>query len=88
MLTMHTARPDIRKHLLWEYDWDSLDFAQMATVVIERVIERGWPAEWQEIVNFYGKDAILRTAESSTRLDLRHKQFTHLYLQSGFLHVA
>lgn len=85
---MHSAGPDIRRHLLWEYDWDNLDFSSLATVVIERVIERGVPAEWQAIVDFYGIDKILSTAEKSTRLDSRHKQFTQIYLQSGFIHVV
>ena len=78
--------PAIRPHLLWEYAWDTIDFSQMATVVIERVIERGNLSEWQEIVNFYGCKKILDVAEKSTRLDLKHKNFTRIYLQSGFIH--
>lgn len=82
------AIPCIRRHLLWEYDWETIDFSLLAAVVIERVIERGNPAEWQEIVNFYGRDKILNVAEKSTRLDLKHKNFTRIYLQSSFIHVA
>ncbi len=76
----------IRPHLLWEYVWDDLDFSRMATVVIERVIERGNAHEWQEIVNFYGVDKILAIAQKSTRLDKKHKNFTPIYLQSGFIY--
>ena len=85
---MYTGSPNpiLRKHLLWEYDWGNLDFSRLATVVIERVIERGNPFEWQEIVNFYGVEKILSVAEKSTRLDLKHKNFTLIYLQSGFIH--
>lgn len=78
--------PDIRRHLLWEYQWESIDFFRLATVVIERVIERGNPQDWQEIVNFYGVDKILEVAEKSNRLNTKHKNFTHIYLQSGFIH--
>jgi hypothetical protein len=78
--------PEIRKHLLWEYEWESVDFSQLATVVIERVVERGNPHEWQEIVNFYGVDKILNVAEKSKRLNAKHKYFTRIYLQSGFIH--
>ncbi len=81
-----TANPAIRKHLLWEYEWESIDFSRLATVVIERIIERGNPFEWQEIVNFYGVEKIAEIAEKSTRLDLKHKNFTRIYLQSGFIH--
>jgi len=78
--------PVIRKHLLWEYEWESFDFSRLATVVIERVIERGNPFEWQEIVNFYGVEKISGIAERSTRLDQKHKNFTQVYLQSDFIH--
>lgn len=84
---MNQAGPNIRKHLLWEYDWENLDFSNLATVVIERVIERGLPSEWQEIVDYYGTEKILSTSEKSTRLDLKHKHFTRIYLQSGFIHA-
>lgn len=81
-----SPKPVIRKHLLWEYDWDNVDFSRLATIVIERVIERGNPFEWQEIVNFYGVEKIWSIAEKSTRLDRKHKNFTRIYLQSGFIH--
>jgi hypothetical protein len=85
-LSVVSTNPIIRKHLLWEYTWENVDFTHLATVVIERVIERGNPFEWQEIVNFYGVEKILNIAEKSTRLDLKHKNFTRIYLQSGFIH--
>jgi hypothetical protein len=85
-LTAKQQVPSIRRHLLWEYNWDDIDFSRLATVVIERVIERGNADEWQEIVNFYGIDKILAVANKSTRLDKKHKKFTPLYLQSGFIH--
>ncbi len=81
-----SPNPIIRKHLLWEYDWENIDFSRLTTVVIERVIERGNPFEWQEIVNFYGVEKISSIAEKSTRLDPKHKNFTRIYLQSGFIH--
>lgn len=85
-MSVGSLNPVIRKHLLWEYEWENVDFSRLATVVIERVIERGNPSEWQEIVNFYGVEKILNIAEKSTRLDQKHKNFTRIYLQSGFIH--
>jgi hypothetical protein len=82
------SKPLIRKHLLWEYDWEEVDFSRLAAVVIERVIERGTPDEWQEIVNFYGVEKILLVAEKSSRLDRKNKNFTRIYLQSGFIQRA
>lgn len=77
--------PNIRKHLLWEYDWSSVNFSRLAPVVIERIIERGTIAEWREMVRYYGREKILTIAEKSTRLDRKHKQFTSLFLDSAFI---
>lgn len=85
-MSVGSPNPVIRRHLLWEYEWENVDFSRLATVVIERVIERGNPSEWQEIVNFYGVEKILSIVEKSTRLDPKHKNFTRIYLQSGFIH--
>ncbi len=79
--------PNIRRHLLWEFDWTSIDFSRLATVVIERVIERGDPNDWQEIVDYYGRDAILEVAEKSPQLSEKDKSFTKIYLFSGFIHA-
>ena len=79
------SHPSIRKHLLWEYDWETFDFSTMARVVIERVIERGNMEEWKEIVRYYGKENIQKVVESSPRLSSKDKQFTPIFLQSKFL---
>jgi hypothetical protein len=75
----------IRRHLLWEYDWDTIDFERLATVVVERVIERGNIKDWKAILHFYGVQRILNIADRSTRLDQRHKRFTSIFLQSDLL---
>ncbi|MCB0595392.1 MAG: hypothetical protein H6557_23175 [Lewinellaceae bacterium] len=79
------APPNIRRHLLWEYQWDTVDFDQLSIVVIERIIERGTMEEWKEMLRYYGKEWILDIAEKSTRLDEKNKQFTPLFLESEFI---
>lgn len=77
--------PSIRKHLLWEYDWAKIDFSQLTTVTIERVVERGTINEWKEIIRYYGKDKISSIVKNSTRLDNKTKNFTPIFLQSDFV---
>jgi len=79
------APPNIRRHLLWEYSWESVDFEKLSTVVIERIIERGTMEEWREMLRYYGKERILSVAKKSTRLDQKNKQFTPLFLESEFI---
>jgi len=44
--------------LLWEYDLSVFDYQKMRNVVVQRVIERGWPADWWAILNLYGEDGV------------------------------
>jgi hypothetical protein len=63
-LSEYKNHPDakINPALLWEYDLSDFDFQQMRNVVVQRVIERGWPNDWYAALNLYGekgmKDAI------------------------------
>ncbi|HEY2583034.1 MAG TPA: hypothetical protein VGI43_14570 [Mucilaginibacter sp.] len=60
----YKEHPDaqINPTLLWEYNLSDFDFQQMRDIVVQRVIERGWPNDWWAALNLYGekgmKDAI------------------------------
>jgi len=49
-----SGRPDIRRCLFWDTDFDKLDFGIYRNAVIQRVLERGNDAEKNEIARFYG----------------------------------
>lgn len=55
-------KAQVRKSLLWEYDLDHLNWQDMHTVVVQRVIERGRLNDFYALLNLYGpkgvKDAI------------------------------
>ncbi|MET3114147.1 hypothetical protein AAKU52_001880 [Pedobacter sp. CG_S7] len=40
--------------LLWEFNLINFDFKGMRNIVVQRVIERGWPNDWYFILNKYG----------------------------------
>jgi hypothetical protein len=44
----------INPSLLWEYDLQKVDYAAMRNLVVQRVIERGWPQDWYAMLNLYG----------------------------------
>ena len=48
--------PDARLNprLLWEYKLADIDYTSMRNVIVQRVIERGWPEDWYFILNHYG----------------------------------
>ncbi|MDR2085843.1 MAG: hypothetical protein LBP72_01590 [Dysgonamonadaceae bacterium] len=46
--------PDISKSLLWEYDLSDFDWYGMRTLVMQRVIERGWMEDFRAAIKKYG----------------------------------
>ena len=44
----------ISKSLLWEYDLSKFDWDAMRTVVVQRIIERGWKNDFYAGINLYG----------------------------------
>ena len=78
------AVPHIRRHLLWEYNFEALDFQRSKKVVIERIIERGNLLEWKEMLRYYGREAVLEVARDSKQLDRKEKNFTEIFVDSDF----
>lgn len=54
-----SAKPDLPMHLFWEFDYDKMDWQRSFRTVIERVIERGLPAEWETMISFYGRNRVI-----------------------------
>lgn len=84
MVVSQKPVPQIRKHLLWEYDFDNFDYLLSKKIVIERIIERGNLKEWKEMLQFYGKDTVLEVARNSKQLDRKEKNFTEIFVDSEF----
>lgn len=49
-----SADAHLSKRLLWEYDMTDFDWDYMRTVVVSRVIERGWPEDYYAAIRIYG----------------------------------
>ena len=45
---------EISKSLLWEYDLSNFDWNDMRTLVVKRVIERGWIDDFYAAIKLYG----------------------------------
>ena len=84
MSVSQKAVPQIRKHLLWEYDLSTFDYLRSKKVVIERVIERGNLKEWKEMLLFYGRATVLEVARASKQLDRKEKNFTEVFVDSDY----
>jgi len=66
---------EINPALLWEYDLSDFDFQQMRNVVVQRVIERGWPNDWYAALNLYGEKGMKEAIESIPYLNDKDMNF-------------
>jgi hypothetical protein len=58
-LLTSVSRPDLPKVLFWEFVYDRIDWMRSYKTIIERVLDKGNEAEWEELVRFYGKDKVI-----------------------------
>ncbi len=61
--------------LLWEYDINDFDFDKMRDVVVQRVIERGWPNDWYFMLNYYGLEAVKSSIKTIIYLNDKDMNF-------------
>jgi len=46
--------PQVDRHLLWDVNYDKIDWWAMRRLVVQRVIERGWMNDFYAIFRLYG----------------------------------
>ena len=83
-----SQKPDLSRHLLWEYDFEKFDFKKSYRIIIERVLERGNLKDWTEMKNFYTDEQILTTINWSKQLKERDKSFAKLFIKSNYFDVS
>ena len=59
-------KPNLPKRLFWEFKYEEMDWEKNYITVINRVVERGSPEEWQEMLRFYGEKKVKDTLKNKT----------------------
>lgn len=54
-LLNNVKRPNLPRVLFWDLDFDKIDWKRSYRMVMERVLDKGNTAEWEEMIRFYGK---------------------------------
>jgi hypothetical protein len=57
-------RPNLPKVLFWEFDYDKMDWKRAFKTIIERVLDKGNTAEWEELIRFYGEDKVIHALKN------------------------
>ena len=74
----------INPTLLWEYDLSDFDYQSMQPIVVQRVLERGWPADWYAILNIYGVEGVKQTIKELPYLNEKDMAFVSLVFDIPF----
>ena len=53
-------KPNLPKRLFWEFRYDDIEWREEYLTVIQRVLERGTPEEWAEMIRFYGEPKVIK----------------------------
>lgn len=61
--------------LLWEYNLADFDYEGMRDIVVERVIQRGWPNDWYFMLNKYGIEGVKASVKNIGYLNDRDMKF-------------
>jgi hypothetical protein len=71
----HTPESQVNPALLWEYDLSVFDYSKMRNLVVQRVVERGWPKDWFAILNLYGEKGVIEAIKSLPYLNEKDTRF-------------
>lgn len=63
--------------LLWEYDINLFDYHKMRNLVVQRVVERGWPDDFYAMLNIYGLEGVEEALKEIPYLNERDMYFVH-----------
>ena len=78
----------INPTLLWEYDLSEFDYSKMRNMVVQRVVERGWPKDWFAILNLYGEEGVKEAIKSLPYLNEKDVQFVSTVFQIPLQQLA
>jgi hypothetical protein len=52
---------NVPKRYFWEFNYDRIDWDKEGVAIIQRVLERGTPGDYEELVKYYGRRKILHS---------------------------
>jgi hypothetical protein len=63
-LLNNVKRPNLPRVLFWDLDFDKIDWKRSYRMVMERVLDKGNTAEWEEMIRFYGEINVIKALKN------------------------
>lgn len=55
-----SGKPSLEPKWFWDMDYDRIDWQASYKSVLARIIERGGPEHWEELIRFYGRETVVK----------------------------
>ncbi len=75
---------EFRKSLFWDSKIEKMTIKKNASLIIERVLERGTTEEWQKIKSIYGLEKIKQEAMQAMYLTKQTLSFCSVYFSEPY----
>jgi hypothetical protein len=62
-----SQQPNLARELFWDWRYSEIDWQKSYRSIIERVLERGTKEEWEELIRFYSKPAIIAALKTDIK---------------------
>ncbi len=76
----NATKPLLNKRIFWDVDFESLDYSNKYTFIIERVFERGDVDDIRQVRRFYGEEKI-----KNVLLNAKYLPQARLFLASAVI---
>ena len=60
-------KPDLPRQLFWDFRYDDIEWNEEYLTVIARVLERGRPDDWKEMIRFYGEQKVIHALKNEIK---------------------
>lgn len=56
-------KPNVDPRWFWDFDYEKINWRKSYNTVIARILERGEKAEWEALIQFYGKQKVITSIQ-------------------------
>jgi hypothetical protein len=57
------GKPNFPPMFFWEFHYDKINWEESSAMVVQRILERGYEEQWQELIRFYGMERIIKNLQ-------------------------
>ena len=60
-------KPELPRELFWDFRYDDIEWNDEYLTVMARVLERGTPGDWEEMIRFYSRQKVIHALKNEIK---------------------